>query len=300
VSDNYTLVSLANGTFTVRSSAERETFHPVVGPVAEAEALYVRQLKLRERAAGRRQLANPGTRQHAVGTLTDEFVIWDIGLGAGGNVLTALHALKDLPANLHIVSFDHTLGALRFALEHASQLQFPLGLEGVIEELLQTQSVEFRHGALQARWEIHVDDFPSALAGTKPAWPAPQAIFFDAYSPARNPDMWTLPLFENLFRCLDPQKPCALATYSRSTIPRVTLLLAGFFVGAGDPVAEKNETTIAANSRELIERPLAARWLERARTSHSAEPLHSGEYRIAPLTGDTWERLRRHPQFTQA
>jgi hypothetical protein len=78
------------------------------------------------------------------------------------------------------------------------------------------------------------------------------------------------------------------------------LLLAGFFVGAGDPVAEKNETTIAANSLELIDRPLGARWLERARTSHSAEPLHVGDYRIAPLTGNTWERLRRHPQFAGA
>src|SRR5688572_22574123 len=109
--------------------------------------------------------------------------------------------------------------------------------------------------------------------------------------------MWTLPLFENLFRRLDPERPCALATYSRSTIARVTLLLAGFFVGAGEAVAEKEETTIAANSLELIERPLGGRWLERARTSHSAEPLHGTQYRIAPLTAETWERLRTHSQF---
>ena len=112
--------------------------------------------------------------------------------------------------------------------------------------------------------------------------------------------MWTLPLFENLFRRLNSRVPCALATYSRSTIPRVTLLLAGFFVGIGDPVAEKNETTIAANSLELIERPLGVRWLERARASHSAEPMRVSDYRIAPLTEDTWERLRRHPQFAGA
>jgi hypothetical protein len=145
-------------------------------------------------------------------------------------------------------------------------------------------------------WEIQVGDFPSALTAG-PGWPAPHVIFFDAFSPARNPAMWTLPLFENLFRRLDPQRPCALATYSRSTIPRVTLLLAGFFVGAGEPIAEKEETTIATNSLALIERPLGARWLERARTSHSAEPLHTDEYRIAPLALETWERLRAHPQF---
>jgi tRNA U34 5-methylaminomethyl-2-thiouridine-forming methyltransferase MnmC len=291
VSDNYTLVPLANGTFTVRSSAERETFHPVVGPVAEAEALYVRQLKLRERIACRRQDRGEAS--------ANEFVIWDIGLGAGGNVLTTLHSLKDVPASLRVVSFDHTMGALRFALEHAVQLQFPVGLEAVLEELLGAQCVVFQHGALRVRWKVQLGDFPAALAGTQPMRPSPQAIFFDAYSPVRNPDMWTLPLFENLFRCFDPQRPCALATYSRSTIPRVTLLLAGFFVGAGDAVAEKNETTIAANNLKLVERPLGARWLARARTSHSAEPLYTNEYRIAPLAPETWERLRQHPQFAQ-
>ena len=281
-SNDYALVPLANGTFSIRLNANGETFHPVIGPMAEAEALYIRQLKLRERAP-----------------VEDTFVIWDIGLGAGGNVLTTLHQLKDLAAHLHVVSFDHTLGALRFALEHAAALQFPVGLVPELEELLRTHRVEFRHGALQVTWEVHVGDFPAALTAANPTWLAPHAIFFDAYSPARNPAMWTLPLFENLFRRLDPQRPCTLATYTRSTIPRVTLLLAGFFVGAGDPVAAKNETTIAANSLALIEKPLAARWLERARTSHSAEPLHVAEYRIAPLAPETWEKLRAHPQFKQ-
>lgn len=297
MNERYDLVTLQNGTRSVRSLDNGETFHPVIGPMAEAEALYIRQLKLRERAAACRQRpADTGTRRDAGGTL-EPFVIWDIGLGAGGNVLTTLHCLKDVPAHLRIVSFDHTLGALRFALEHAGALQFPVGFEEVLEELLRTQRTEFHHGALQVTWEIHVGDFPGALATAGADWPAPHAIFFDAFSPARNPAMWTLPLFENLRRRLDPQRPCALATYSRSTIPRVTLLLAGFFVGAGDPVAEKNETTIAANSLALIERPLGARWLERARTSHSAEPLHANEYRIAPLDPATWEQLRAHPQF---
>ena len=46
--------------------------------------------------------------------------------------------------------------------------------------------------------------------------------------------MWSQPLFAELYRLLDPARPCALATYSRSTMLRVALLLAGFFVGTGD------------------------------------------------------------------
>ena len=109
--------------------------------------------------------------------------------------------------------------------------------------------------------------------------------------------MWTLPLFSDLFGLLDPQRPCALPTYSRSTLLRVTLLLAGFYVGAGQATGEKEETTIAANTPELIDESLDRKWLERARRSNSAEPLHEPVYRQAPLAAATWQNLREHPQF---
>ncbi len=111
--------------------------------------------------------------------------------------------------------------------------------------------------------------------------------------------MWTAPLFANLFRHLDPARPCALPTYSRSTMLRVSLLLAGFYVGAGHATGEKEETTIAANTLALISEPLDKKWLQRARNSTSAEPLWEPVYRQAPLTNETWEKLRQHPQFNR-
>jgi hypothetical protein len=78
---------------------------------------------------------------------------------------------------------------------------------------------------------------------------------------------------------------------------RVTLLLAGFNVGAGHATGEKEETTIAANTSDLIDEPLNRQWLQRARRSTSAEPLHEPVYRQARLSLKTWERLQEHPQF---
>ena len=127
--------------------------------------------------------------------------------------------------------------------------------------------------------------------------PAPHAILFDAFSPAKNAAMWTLPLFTSLFRHLDPARPCAMPTYSRATLLRVTWLLAGFHVGVGHATGEKEETTLAANTLALLDEPLDRKWLERARRSTSAEPLHEPKYRQAPLTAETWERLQTHPQF---
>ena len=126
---------------------------------------------------------------------------------------------------------------------------------------------------------------------------SPHAILFDPYSPKKNPAMWTAPLFADLFRRLDPQRPCALATYTRSTMARVALLLGGFFVGVGHPSGLKEETTVAANRLDLLDEPLDRRWLERAKCSHSAEPLSGPVYRQAPLSPETWEKLRQHPQF---
>ena len=78
---------------------------------------------------------------------------------------------------------------------------------------------------------------------------------------------------------------------------RVSLLLAGFYVGAGHATGEKEETTLAANALALIEEPLAERWLQRVRQSTSAEPLREPVYRQSRLSSASWEKLRRHPQF---
>ena len=88
-----------------------------------------------------------------------------------------------------------------------------------------------------------------------------------------------------------------MPTYSRSTMLRVTLILAGFYVGKGHATGEKEETTIAANQPELISEPLGRDWLMRAKRSRSAEPLQEAKYIQQPLSDETWERLRTHPQF---
>lgn len=244
----------------------------------------MRQLRLPERV-----------RQHQ-----GEFVVWDIGLGAAANPLSVLRASRGLPCHIRVVSFDQTLEPLQFALSHSAAFPYLEGYESRLASFLVSPraGISFSDGAQVVDWSLKLGDFPAFLGSpAAEPLPKPHAILFDAYSPAANPAMWTQPLFARLYQLLGRNRPCALPTYSRSTMLRVTLLLAGFFVGKGHATGEKEETTIAANTPTLIENPLDRRWLDRARHSTSAEPLWEPVYRQAPISEKTWERLRQHPQF---
>ncbi|HEY1791095.1 MAG TPA: MnmC family methyltransferase, partial [Verrucomicrobiae bacterium] len=227
----------------------------------------------------------------------------DIGLGAAANAIAVLRATTEIPGRLRIISFDNTAEPLEFALKNVAALGYISGYEKQLSELLLTKRTAFSNGngSLRVDWQFHLEDFPAWLSqqdkGRGVVPPPPHAIFYDAFSPAKNPGMWTLPVFQNLYHALDPQRPCALTTYSRSTVLRATLLLAGFFVGVGHATGLKEETTIAANTRNLISEPLDHRWLVRAQRSHSAEPLHEPVYTRAPLTPASTSALLTHPQF---
>ncbi|WCJ59905.1 MnmC family methyltransferase [Fontisphaera persica] len=279
---DYEIVRLSNGVCSIRARAAGETFHPVIGPAAEAQALYVQQMRLAERLA-----AHQG-----------EFVVWDVGLGGAANALAVLAAARAIPSSLRLLSFDCTLEPLQFALAHATELGYPRGWEPLLSQLGKQQHAVFQAQAMRVVWEVRVGDFPALLGGPHAAsWPKPHLILYDPFSPARNPEMWTLPLFQRLHSLLDPGRPCAMATYSRSTMLRVTWLLAGFFVGTGCATGEKEETTLAATHLELVERPLPPSWLARAKRSTCAEPLQGPHYHRQRISSATWEKLQAHPQF---
>src|SRR5450432_1761329 len=146
-SARYQLVQLAGGAHTIHSVTHGETFHPVIGPVAEAEALYVRQLQLRDRL-----------KNHS-----GEFVIWDVGLGAAANALTVLRATRDISCAIRLVSFDCTIEPLEFALKHAAELGYFGGYENHLEEFLREHRVTFQDGGQSVNWEFHLGDFPKLI-----------------------------------------------------------------------------------------------------------------------------------------
>ena len=145
MSDDYQLVQLANGEKTLFSASYGEKMHPGLGPCAEAELLYVRQLHIRERLQKER----------------GEFAVWDVGLGAAANAVAVLSATRDLAGELRLVSFDNTSEPLEFGLKNSAALGYVAGYESAIAELLRDRRVQFQNGSCAVTWEFHLGDFPN-------------------------------------------------------------------------------------------------------------------------------------------
>jgi tRNA U34 5-methylaminomethyl-2-thiouridine-forming methyltransferase MnmC len=270
---DFELVTLRNGARAVRHLGHGEVMHPSIGPWQEALRLYVDQPRLAER------LRQPGP----------PLVILDVGLGAATNAVAALTRARELGPErrrpLEVISLEVDLAPLRLALADPAGFPFLQPFREAAEALMRDGLWE-EEGI---RWRLHLGNAVSLLEG---AFAPADLVFFDPFSPASNPEMWTEAVLSRVrARSREDGEGALLMTYSAATPTRVTLLLAGFYVGAGVSTGTKGETTIASTRLEALEAPLGARWLERWRRSSSRSP-HG-----APLTPELEERLLAHPQW---
>ncbi len=274
----FELVTLKGGGRSIRSKAHGETMHIGTNPRTEALELHVAQQRLKERVQEWNR--------------SEPFVIWDIGLGPAGNAITAIESIRESGVPIEIHSYEISTEVLEFALEHAAELEYLAGWEMGIRELLDRGTT---HPSPSMTWRLHRGDFSRQPHDA----PAPSVIFFDPYSPARNSEMWNLETFRSMWDAVSgpDAPPCTMTNYTRSTSVRVTMLLAGWFVGTGVPTGDKEVTTIAANRLDLLKEPLDETWLARVRSSTNAEPMRGRNNERGPISAEDYARLITHPQF---
>jgi tRNA U34 5-methylaminomethyl-2-thiouridine-forming methyltransferase MnmC len=205
--------------------------HPSVGPWDEARRLYVEQPRLAER------LSRPGD-----GPLR----LYDVGLGAAANAAAALDCARALgPARrrpLELVSFEVDLAPLRLALADPEGFPFLVPFREAAEALMRSGHWEGEG----VTWRLLTGDFVARL----PDAPGPaHLVSFDPFSPRQCPELWSPATLERVrARCAQEGEGALLMTYSAATPTRVSLLLAGFYVGAGVGIGTKAETTVAAGT----------------------------------------------------
>ncbi|HVX94669.1 MAG TPA: MnmC family methyltransferase [Polyangia bacterium] len=235
---NHEVVRTRGGALAMRSVDAGEVMHPGVGPLVEAEQLYVRQSRLAERL-----------REQA------EVVVFDVGLGAGSNAFAArAAAARGGAGRLRLVSFERDLGALALALETPDAFAIDEGAAVAARALL----AHGHHETPHVTWSLEAGDVLEALARVPVR---ADVIYWDPFSPRANPTLWTIAAFAAARRAAGPR--CTLFTYSASTATRVALLLGGWAVGVGDAIGEKAHTTAAAVDVADLARPLDRAWLTR-------------------------------------
>lgn len=276
-SPGFEIVVTPSGEKSLRSLERNETYHPGIGPLPEARALHVQQQRIAERCA------QPG-----------KFILWDVGLGAAANAVASLQALSGCQAEVELHSFDRTTAPLDFVLGEPEALPYLQPYREAVQKLVRDGEVQV---SSRVRWVFHRGDFREVVLRSD--LPAPNSIFYDPYSPATNCEMWTLNHFTHLFRHTEHGPDCFLTTYSRSTAVRVSLLLAGFYVGVGAVIGDKDETTIAANRPGLLKYPLGLKFFEKVKVSRNGAPFNEAGYAIVPISESDYARLALHPQFQQ-
>ena len=125
------------------------------------------------------------------------------GGGAGG-------VCGDRTARVELHSFDRTTAPLAFAIEHAAALGYPAPHTGALEHLL--EQGEWRNATGSLLWQFQPGDFRETMRSA----PAPHAILYDPYSPATNPELWSL----EQFRALHEYRPKPGHVCSRITLGR--------------------------------------------------------------------------------
>lgn len=254
----FEIVTTTAGAVSIRHKLVNEIMHNPVGPWIESNALYIDQAQLSERL------------QRA--PLDEPLIVFDIGLGAAANAIAALACYDRIQGPkrpLTLISFEREMELLRFTLEHADRFPHLCGYVDAMQTLL-TQGRWQRSQEID--WQLREGDFINLI---KKETLQPHVIFFDPYSPKVNQDMWGVAVFRDLRKLARPMDlgGTTLYTYSQATRIRVALIEAGFAVGTGIATGLKEETTVAASSKELLQSPLGERWYQRWQKSHQRHPF---------------------------
>lgn len=283
---NFELVNTKTGVLSIKNILLNEIMHNPVGPWTEANDLYVRQTRLREKLTDKNHL-------------TETLVLFDVGLGAGTNALAALETYlnlkeKSLPVRpFKIVSFEQDLTLMDFTLAHAASFEHVTKYKKFLENLLAEKKIV--DGAFS--WELRLGHFPDLI---EEEIDLPEIIFYDPYSPKVNSEMWSSDCFKKLYALAARSAfPTYLVTYSRATPVRVSLFLAGFFVGGGVPSGLKDETTEASTSLSELSQPFGQRWFQRWQRSDTPfPPKFKEEWPEGSGRAEIEQILSRHPQFS--
>lgn len=210
---------------------------------------------------------------------TEHLMVLDVGFGLGYNILALIVSLneKKFPGRLSVISLEKD----RTLLPDLRRITFADGRNEVYSFI---RDAYMNGTGTRGPFSIDVKfgDARTAVRSLPDA--AFDAVFFDPFSPSRNPELWSVDFFREMSRLMNDAS--ILTTYSSAPQIRGALFEAGFIVGRGPSVGGKREGTLAAKTAVIP--PLSAE--ERDILNRN---VHSTPYRDEQLSGDPTSVLER-------
>ncbi|SFC74240.1 tRNA U34 5-methylaminomethyl-2-thiouridine-forming methyltransferase MnmC [Flexibacter flexilis DSM 6793] len=214
---NLEIVTTADGSTTLYNPELNEHYHSQRGAQGESEHVYIQ--------AGLRPLLEAGQKH---------IKILEIGTGTGLNVLLTL---REAAANPSVQIEYHTLEPFPLSADVAAGLHFPLLDEA--PELVPILPIIHKHWnnkKLLPNYDVHkyyvgLLDFAACQNF--------DLVYFSAFGPKKQPDLWTIEVFTHLRTLLKPN--ACLVTYASQGQARRNMQAAGFEVFKLKGALGKNE-----------------------------------------------------------
>jgi tRNA U34 5-methylaminomethyl-2-thiouridine-forming methyltransferase MnmC len=190
-----------DGSKTLKSNLFGECYHSTNGAIVESEHIFI----------------NLGLKS----TKGKNINILEIGYGTGLNALLTYRQNLDLGKDIYY----HGIDVYPLNLEIAKQLSYEQILitdEEVFVSFYSfwNQEVEISAGFKILKEEVSIENLNSLKTY--------DLVYFDAFSPETQPEMWTVVVFEKLYKLMNPNS--ILVTYSSKGIVKQNLRAAGFVV----------------------------------------------------------------------
>lgn len=202
--DTRMLLRTADGSFTLRHEAVGETYHSTHGAVNESMHVFIK--------AGLAAVDRPVVR------------VLEVGLGTGLNLLlTWIRCLEGKCSVEYTALEPYPLASeVLEQLAHCEDLAWP-GLHAPFLQMMAAPE------GVQQRMQGGLSFTRSAMPVVKyEAENAYDVVYFDAFSPQHQPEMWTTEVFSKVFRALVPGG--ILVTYCAQGEARRNMQAAGFHV----------------------------------------------------------------------
>lgn len=204
------LEQTADGSYTLYVPELDEHYHSVKGALTESQHIFI----------------DMGLKHS---TVTEPHIL-EIGLGTGLNCFLTLMTAKETQRKIHYTSIER----YPLDIEIISKLNYPSIIgKGHEEDYLAIHQTLWEEDATLSPWFIlHKIEGDFTHYSFEKGY---DIIYFDAFAPEKQPEMWEQSLFDSLFQVLN--EGGILTTYCAKGVVRRMLQAAGFIVErlAGPP-----------------------------------------------------------------